>query len=29
MRIREVISNVKNWIKGKLIHDTILDEYFE
>lgn len=29
MTIREVIGNVKSWIKGKLIHDTILDEYFE
>lgn len=29
MRIKEVIGNVKSWIKGKLINDTILDEYFE
>ena len=29
MIINEVIGNVKNWIKGKLINDTILDEYFE
>ena len=29
MTIREVIGYAKNWIKGKLIHDTVLDEYFE
>ena len=29
MTIREVIGNAKNWIQGKLINDTVLDEYFE
>ena len=29
MTIREVIGNVKNWIKGTLINGTELDEYFE
>ena len=29
MTIREIIGNAKNWIQGKLINDTVLDEYFE
>ena len=28
MTINEVIGNIKSWIKGKLVNDTILDEYF-